>query len=410
MNSRGWGYDLTLAELCHARIGVLDNQVIEISHISSYRRVHSEGTDPRDLEAMDQMQEWIGFTLNLETEQEVEQYRHFVTVTRPNEFAYCQVPLPTREELEWARRPLSLPPVEPEEKDGECLIQDPPSLKHPFFFFEIPYSNASELGNAVYRAAQGLDLMIYTPGARGSTFPGDWHVGHHNPVCPFNSDREPLACMFPKVVACSAVISGLFGTSLVKAMLVVGDTVHPSCRREWKENSVVAGRGGVPFEAFSCIVALRHPFHSLLACYKLDLKEKYGPYSSLSGGTERKVLEACGSHLILRYLGGEPPYTRGGKGIEIPGQGGSLEVAKQTIDHCFVALPDTWLDTVRGLRRVFPWMEGGTFGMEKWGLNEFDWNQEFSGEQLSGLEERMVEDIELFNYALLKFERQTKEC
>ena len=60
VNPIGWGYDLTMRDLCHSKAGVLDKEIARHGH----GKVHGDRTYDTDM-AMQQIRQWVGKIYNI---------------------------------------------------------------------------------------------------------------------------------------------------------------------------------------------------------------------------------------------------------------------------------------------------------------------------------------------------------
>jgi Protein of unknown function (DUF707) len=98
INDHGWGYDLALADMCNANLGIID-------HETAFHRAppSDAGVSTYDTgKAADQMFAWIMATRGYTGEQ-VDDYRNFVVRQRPFTFPYCH-----RIQLHWRNETESL--------------------------------------------------------------------------------------------------------------------------------------------------------------------------------------------------------------------------------------------------------------------------------------------------------------
>lgn len=100
INKYGKGYGVTLASICQARIGVFDDQRLQVPGFHGTEELPGE----RD-EKTRMCDHWIEYIMDLKGDDVAEQWWNFVTKIRPKEFPYCQVVLPTRGELLWVTVP-----------------------------------------------------------------------------------------------------------------------------------------------------------------------------------------------------------------------------------------------------------------------------------------------------------------
>jgi hypothetical protein len=93
-NENGWGYDISLADLCGARIGVIDHQSIYHEPPCSQTTANAPCEAVRTYDhsvAFGQMDEYVRAARNLSTMQEGREYKNYVAYYRPFAFPYCKL-------------------------------------------------------------------------------------------------------------------------------------------------------------------------------------------------------------------------------------------------------------------------------------------------------------------------------
>jgi hypothetical protein len=93
-NEYGWGYDISLADVCGARIGVIDHQSIyhEPPCLQTTANATCEVVPTYDYRgASVQMVEYLRTARNLSTTEDARDYKDFVAYYRPFTYPYCQL-------------------------------------------------------------------------------------------------------------------------------------------------------------------------------------------------------------------------------------------------------------------------------------------------------------------------------
>jgi hypothetical protein len=91
INENGWGYDITMGDLCNASIGIVD-------HEAAYHNPVCEDADQSKCvertyngnAAWDQMFDWIKASMNFTTMEEARPYYYGVSVYKPGDMPYCK--------------------------------------------------------------------------------------------------------------------------------------------------------------------------------------------------------------------------------------------------------------------------------------------------------------------------------
>lgn len=396
VNAGKWGYDVTLSFKCKAKMGVSDTQVL----VAPRGAVQKSLLEIR--RGLVGSYDWIKKALEFSDDAQAASFWRFVTVQRSKEFAYCQMPVPVREELDW------VPTMDALSKDRSiCKEQPTPTQDRPFLFFHIPRVGGTSLRDQIVLAAEAEGLKHMVPGVTiaGEYLNGSWEGSPPRSDCPFNSVREPMACMYHERVACAQVIGGHLGVSLPKAMARAWN--KPAKCSRWNESVAVGNE--VPFDSFTCLVMMRHPLERVMSCYKYFDEEQLGEFVDLPRHKKLDVARRCGGNVATLYLGGSPPYTRGRNNEEVQGQGGSMATAKKAVDHCVVGLTARWAETHRVLARAFPWLLGGLKGGKHRLHTKHATPTDLSVADAEALHGLLAEDLELYKYAEEKFEK-VKQC
>jgi hypothetical protein len=92
INEYGWGYDITLADVCQATVGVIDHEL-------AHHQPSCSNPDPAACElrtydanvAAAQMWEWIRIAMAFPTPTEANVYKDYVAVGRPLTLPYCRL-------------------------------------------------------------------------------------------------------------------------------------------------------------------------------------------------------------------------------------------------------------------------------------------------------------------------------
>jgi hypothetical protein len=92
VNRYGWGFDVTMADVCDATVGVVDHVVGIHNPVCPDDQPYCVTRSYSDTTAKMQMIQWIRNSMNLTTEYEVDQYYKFVVDRRPWSFPYCDLP------------------------------------------------------------------------------------------------------------------------------------------------------------------------------------------------------------------------------------------------------------------------------------------------------------------------------
>jgi hypothetical protein len=93
INEYGWGYDITLADVCRATVGVIDHEIAHHQPTCS-NPDPAGGCELRTYDAdtaWSQMWEWIRVAMAFPTRTEVEIYKNYVAMVRPLTLPYCRL-------------------------------------------------------------------------------------------------------------------------------------------------------------------------------------------------------------------------------------------------------------------------------------------------------------------------------
>jgi hypothetical protein len=93
INEYGWGYDITLADVCRATVGVIDHEMAHHQPTCS-NPDPAAGCELRTYDAdvaWTQMWEWIRVAMAFPTRTEAEIYKNYVAAVRPLTLPYCRL-------------------------------------------------------------------------------------------------------------------------------------------------------------------------------------------------------------------------------------------------------------------------------------------------------------------------------
>jgi hypothetical protein len=93
INEYGWGYDITLADVCRAAVGVIDHELAHHQPTCS-NPDPAAGCELRTYDAnvaAAQMWEWIRISMAFPTATEANTYKNYVAVERPSTLPYCRL-------------------------------------------------------------------------------------------------------------------------------------------------------------------------------------------------------------------------------------------------------------------------------------------------------------------------------
>jgi hypothetical protein len=119
INENGWGYDITMGDLCNASIGIVD-------HEAAYHNPVCEDADQSKCvertyngnAAWDQMFDWIKASMNFTTMEEARPYYYGVSLYKTGDMPYCKF-------LQFARRRLDEASLVPSRRLSRSIEWDP---------------------------------------------------------------------------------------------------------------------------------------------------------------------------------------------------------------------------------------------------------------------------------------------
>ncbi|KAL1530846.1 hypothetical protein AB1Y20_001741 [Prymnesium parvum] len=156
---------------------------------------------------------------------------------------------------------------------SSCQKYPPPTLASPFFFFHLPKAGGTSLRTIIARDARRLNVTPFIPCKHGLKCAWFLNDTVNTRTCPWNASSHPMACMYPKIVQCSAILGGHFGVSFANSLVRAGDV--GGCRGpRWQLPRAVGTRqvhrAVETTPSISCIMNFRHPVERLLSCHVND--------------------------------------------------------------------------------------------------------------------------------------------